>query len=160
MSHLMKHLCKMMGIKKFNTTAHHPQCDSMVEQFNQTLKAILCKHAATYGNQWDSYLFSALYAYPSIDLQGRNLMFGIDCSTPTESAFLPPSHFTFLFLLIIVTLALSTAKIQLHAAVIQQAQHCYKTHYDKNNKLLQVKIGDCVLICSPSDESSRNHRLL
>ena len=62
LSYLMKDLCTMLGIKKINTTAYHLQCDGMVERFNHTLKTILRKHAATYGNQWDSYLFGVLYS--------------------------------------------------------------------------------------------------
>ena len=38
LSHLMKELCKMLGIEKLNTTAYHPQCDGAVERFNRTLK--------------------------------------------------------------------------------------------------------------------------
>ena len=34
LSHLMLDACKLLGIKKLNTTAYHPQCDGMVEHFN------------------------------------------------------------------------------------------------------------------------------
>ena len=37
LSHLMRDVCNMLGIKKLNTTAYHPQCDGMVEWFNRTL---------------------------------------------------------------------------------------------------------------------------
>ena len=30
LSHLMQDICEMLGIKKLNTTAYHPQCDGMV----------------------------------------------------------------------------------------------------------------------------------
>ena len=51
LSHVMLDLCQTLGIQKLNTTVYHPQCDGMVERFNRTLKTILCKHTATYGNQ-------------------------------------------------------------------------------------------------------------
>ena len=41
LSHLMLDLCSLLGIRKLNTTAHHPQCDGMVERFNRTLKTML-----------------------------------------------------------------------------------------------------------------------
>ena len=63
LSHLMKDLCQMLGIRKLNTTSYHPQCDGMVERFNRTLKTILRKHAGTFGNQWDRYLSGVLWAY-------------------------------------------------------------------------------------------------
>ena len=34
LSHLMWDVCKLLGIQKLNTTAHHPECDGMVERFN------------------------------------------------------------------------------------------------------------------------------
>ena len=64
----------------------------MVEWFNHTLKAILRKHAATYGNQWDHYLFGGLYAYCNTPHESTGekpsyLLFGLDCQTPTEATF-------------------------------------------------------------------------
>ncbi len=49
LSHLMLDVCKLLGTRKVNTTAYHPQCDGMVERFNRTLKAMLRKHAAQFG---------------------------------------------------------------------------------------------------------------
>ena len=51
LSCLVLDVCKMLGITKLNTTAYHPQCDGAVERFNRTLKTILRKHAARFGNQ-------------------------------------------------------------------------------------------------------------
>ena len=52
LSHVVQDQCKLMGIKKLNTTAYHPQCDGMVEHFNRTLKTILCKHTTTLIISW------------------------------------------------------------------------------------------------------------
>ena len=38
LSHLMQDVCRLLGVKKLNTTAYHLQCDGMVERFNRTLK--------------------------------------------------------------------------------------------------------------------------
>ena len=46
--HLMTDVCRLLGIKKLNTTSHHPQCDRMVEHFNRTLKTTLRKYAAEF----------------------------------------------------------------------------------------------------------------
>ena len=59
LSHLMQYICKLLGIRKLNTTAHHPECDGMVERFNRTLKTMLRKHAAKFGSQWDEYITGA-----------------------------------------------------------------------------------------------------
>jgi transposase InsO family protein len=30
----MMDVCELLGVKKLNTTAYHPQCNGMVERFN------------------------------------------------------------------------------------------------------------------------------
>ena len=94
-SHLMRDVCDLLGMKKLNITAHHPQCDGMVERFNRTLKTMLRKHAATFGSEWNRYLPGALWAYRNAPHDATNekpsfLLLGIDCRTPTEAALLPP----------------------------------------------------------------------
>ena len=83
MSHLMRDLCDLLGIKKLNTMAYHPQCEGLVERFNQTLKTTIRKQAATFGAQWDCYLPGVLWAYQntSHEVAGEKptfLLFGID----------------------------------------------------------------------------------
>ena len=96
LSNLILDLCKMLGLSKLNTTAYHPQCDGAVERFNRTLKSILQKHAARFGSQWDCYLPGVLWAYrntPHISTGEKLsfLLYGVDCRTPTEAAYLPVS---------------------------------------------------------------------
>ena len=50
----------MLGITKLSPTAYHPECVSMVERFNHTLKSMLRKHADKFGTQLDKYLFGLL----------------------------------------------------------------------------------------------------
>ena len=93
LSHLMKDVCALLGIKKVNTTDHHPECDGAVERFNRTFKTMLRKQAATYGAQWDQYMYGVLWADQHI-LTGEKLSYLLDCYSPTEAALLPPKHLT------------------------------------------------------------------
>lgn len=43
LSHLVLDICKLLGVKKLNTTSYHPQCDGTVKRFNRTLKTMLRK---------------------------------------------------------------------------------------------------------------------
>ena len=45
LSNLMKNVYKLLGLKKVNTTAYHPQTDGLVERFNRTLTDMLSKKA-------------------------------------------------------------------------------------------------------------------
>ena len=60
LSILMQDVCKLLGIKKLNTTAHHPQCDGMIERLNRTF---MRKHTAKFGAEWDTYLPGVLWDY-------------------------------------------------------------------------------------------------
>ena len=92
----MLDVCKVLGIQKLNTTAYHPQRDGLVERYNHTLKAMLRKHAARYGLQWDQYLSSVQSAYRNTPHEATGekssyLLFGIDCRSLTEAALVSVS---------------------------------------------------------------------
>ena len=97
LSYLMTDVCRLFGTKKLNTTAYHPQCDGiMVEHFNCTLKTMLRKHADVFSKLWDKFLPEVLWAYRNTphDSTGEKpsfLLFGIDCRSPTEAAYLKPA---------------------------------------------------------------------
>ena len=156
LSHLMKDVCKLLGIHKLTTTAYPPQCDGMVERFNRTLKTILRKHASQFGNQWDSYLPGVLWAYRNTphDSTGEKpsfLLYGHDLRTPTEACSLPttPSHLSDIDdyreeLMVSLTSARETA-----------AQQKYKRQYDKRATYTTtpLKTGNWVLVRFPQDET-------
>ena len=166
LSFLMKDGCKLLGIKKLNTTASHPQCNGAVERFNRTLKSMLRKQAAKMGAQWDQYLSRVLWAYrntphSSTGEKPSYLLFGFDCCSPTESALLPAKSLG-------VTdvgdyreqmvLSLSTVR-SLAMKANREAQQQYKLQYDKTAKLTKFRIGDWVLIYFPQDEAGKSRKL-
>ena len=95
LSHLMQDVCKMLGIRKLNTTSHHPQCNGMIKRFNRTLKSMLRKHVSKFGVQWDNYLYGVFWANrnaPNFSTGEKPsfLLYGFDCRHPAEAALLPP----------------------------------------------------------------------
>ena len=160
LSHLVKDLCSMLGIEKLNTTSYHPQCDGAVERFNRTLKTMLRKHAAKFGNQWDTYLFGVLWAYRNTPHSSTGekpsfLLFGVDCRSPTEAAYMPLSD---VFPTQLddyreqLMAALSTAR-ESAARSIQRAQHRYKEQYDRGTKSPNVRVGEWVFVRFPQGSS-------
>ena len=61
-SGLIKEVCQILGIKRLNTTAYHPQTDGLVERFNRTLTAMLSKVVEKSGRDWDLKLPYVLFA--------------------------------------------------------------------------------------------------
>lgn len=54
---------KLMGIRKSNTTAYHPQTDGLVERFHHTFTDMLAKSVQQGGKDWDLRLPYVLFAY-------------------------------------------------------------------------------------------------
>ena len=138
----------------------------MVERFNRTLKTMLRKHAACFGNQWDQYLSGVLWAYRNTphDSTGEKpsfLLFGLDCRSPTEAALLPthplePTDISDYQEELM--LSLSAAR-DLAAKSIRQAQLKYKTQYDRKATQHKYRIGDWVLVRFPNEESGKQCKL-
>ena len=166
LSHLVLDVCALLGIEKLNTTAYHPQCDGMVERFNRTLKAMLRKRAAQFGSQWDKQLSGVLWAYRNTphETTGEKpsfLLFGWDCRSPTEAAFLPAEAVTPTSvcdyreeLMLSLTLARKSA-----LESIRRSQGKYKAQYDRKSSDYQYRLGDWVLIRFPSEETGKLRKL-
>ena len=166
LSHLMLDVCALLGIEKLNTTAYHPECDGMVERFNRTLKSMLRKRVAQFGAQWDKSLSGILWAYRNTPHEATGekpsfLLFGWDCKSPTEAAFMPPEDVTPTSvtdyreeLMLNLSLARKSALEN-----IRRSQKKYKLQYDRKTNPYQYRIGDWVLIRFPSDETGKLRKL-
>ena len=95
LSNLLRELCTVMGIKKVNTTAYHPQTDGLVEHFNLTLTGILTKTTEKGVRDWDTSLSYVLFAYHA-SMQSSTmespffLLYGRDPRLPTETTLTAP----------------------------------------------------------------------
>jgi len=93
----MAKVYELLGLKKINTTAYHPQTDGLMERFNQTLTDM--KKVSHNGKDWDVQLPYVLFAYrasvhQSIQESPFFLMYGWDPVLPTEAMHRPPNkHF-------------------------------------------------------------------
>ena len=166
LSCLMQDVCKLLGVKKFNTTAHHPQCNGMVGRFKQTLKTMLRKHVSQHGMQWDTYLSGVLWAYrntlrSSTGEKPSFLLFGFDCRQPTEAATLPtrsPNITELTDYCEELVLNLSSARA-LAAKSIAKAQQVQRDQYNRHTNATKLRVGDWILIHFPQDETGKQRKL-
>ena len=63
LSELFLEVCKLLEVKKVNTSGYHPQTDGLVERFNATLTDMIAKTTEKHGRDWDRHLPYLLYAY-------------------------------------------------------------------------------------------------
>jgi transposase InsO family protein len=90
LSDLLHEVYALLGIKKINTSAYHPQTDGLVERFNRTLTDMLAKTVDQSGRDWDKRIPYVLYAYrTSLQKSTREspfyLLYGRDARLPTEA---------------------------------------------------------------------------
>ena len=99
LSGLMKEVELLMGFRRVNTTAYHPQTDGLVERFNRTLTSMLAKTAERGGRDWDRHLPYVLFAYrASMQESTRESPFllqnGRDPRLPTDQVLSPAKAWT------------------------------------------------------------------
>ncbi|MCG8049379.1 MAG: RNase H-like domain-containing protein, partial [Candidatus Thiodiazotropha endolucinida] len=80
-SKVIRHLCKVAGIKKTRTTPYHPMGNGQAERFNQTLLRMLGTLDPARKSDWKSYVLPLVHAYNATrhDITGFSpfyLMFG------------------------------------------------------------------------------------
>ena len=62
-SQIIQEICKLLGVRKINTSGYHPQCDGLVEKFNSTLIGMIAKSAESRACDWDRHLPYLLFSY-------------------------------------------------------------------------------------------------
>ena len=155
-----------MPLRTLNTTAYHPQSDGVVEHFNQMPKAMLHKHAAKFGAQWDRYLPGVLWAYRNTPHESTGekpsfQLFVFDCRAPTQAALLPPTEAQQTDLSDYrqeLILLLSSAR-EIATKNIRKAQRRKKTQDEKRSTTINYKVGDWVLVRFPQDETAVQRKL-
>ena len=152
LSSLITELCRVINIKKVNTTAYHPQCNGMTERFNGTLVRSLSMFVSSHQKDWDKYLNSALFAYRTSINSSRGdspyfLLFGREPTLPPDTCFnvpkeLPPSVEAYKENLV-KQLKIAHEEAKRH---LQKAQLQNELHYDKKAKNREFKVGDLVWV--------------
>ena len=165
LSKLMLEVCRLMGVKKVNTTAYHPQTDGLVERFNRTLTDMLAKTVEAQGANWDERLPYVLFAYRT-SLQQSTLespfflLYGRDAQLPLEEVMCPePTRHP---------IDLSDYKMELSSSMaeaweiartsIKKAQRRQKQQHDRKARDPKFVIGDRVFVYMPASKSSQAYK--
>ena len=155
LSELMQEVCKLMGVKKLNTSGYHPQCNGLVERFNSTLIQMLAKVTEN-PKDWDQCLPYVLYAYHTTAQESTKespffLLYGRDPQIPTAEALSTPST--------PYTVDLDDYRSELVTGLsdawkaaaenIKAAQCRQKNAYDQGASKSSLKVGDRILVHMP-----------
>ena len=164
LSKLFLGVCSLLGTKKVNTSAYHPQTDGLVERFNRTLINMLSKRVGA--REWDELLPYVLFAYRSM-LQTSTgespfrLLYGRDPQLPTEAVLCPPVQRDLIQLddyNTTMTQMMSEAW-ELAQRNLKKAQKKQKFHHDKKSRNSDFQVGDRVFVFMPVLKSGPAHKL-
>ena len=166
LSSLMQEVCKLLGVKKLNTSGYHPQTDGLVEKFNSTLINMIAKSSEQNPCDWDSKLPYVLFAYRTCAQESTRespffLVYGRDPRIPTSTVL---SQQKSVYEVDIddykreAVLNLSQAW-KLAQGNIKRAQEQQKKKYDRNAKDVNLNIGDRVMVYMPSEMQGKNWKL-
>lgn len=151
MGFVLQNLCKILKIKKLNTTPYHPQCNGALERVHATLAEYL-RNFTERDNSWDQILDFASFAYntnvhSSTNYTPYELVFGYKPEIPTS--LYSTNEYTYdeynNYLKNKITLTQRIAKEN-----ILKNKEKSKLNYDKHVNQKKYKIGDKILIKTPN----------
>ena len=166
LSNLISEVCKLLSIRKLNTTAYHPQCDGLVERFNATLAQSLSMYVSKNQRDWDSFVPSVLFAYrTSISETTREtpfyLLYGREPRLPLDVSLLAPQE---------RSSAVGEHRARIVEAIErsqrlarennQRAQQKMKFYYDKRSRDVSFAIGERVWVYTPKTKEGLSKKLL
>ena len=165
LSLLLRDVSKLMGLRKVNTTAYHPQGDGLVERFNRTLTDMLAKTVEKSGRNWDECLPYVLFAYrtsmqESTQESPFHLLYGRDPYLPSEQALSAPalreqfdigSYQEELVMHLQAAWALARSNVK-------KAQQRQKRNYGRGSSTVSLKVGERVYLHVPSAKRGKAHK--
>jgi transposase InsO family protein len=66
MSELFQEMCKLLNVKRINSTSFNPQMQGKVEKFHLALNQTMSHYVNKYGNDWDDFVNYALMAHRAV----------------------------------------------------------------------------------------------
>ena len=166
LSNLVLELCKILGVKKINTSGYHPQTDGMVERFNSTLTSMIAKSCDIRDRDWDDHLPFLLFAYRASAQDSTKespffLLHGRDPRIPTETVLSfnrSPYAVDIEDYKVELCSSLSSAW-KLAQGNIKRAQTTQKRCYDQSAKKVSIKPGDRVMVHMPAEVQGKTWKL-
>jgi hypothetical protein len=165
LSGLLQEVQRLLGFRKANTSAYHPQTDGLVERFNRTLTSMLAKTVDKKGPDWDEKLPYVLFAYRACQQSSTQespfyLLYGRDPRLPTPAVLSPKETRT--------VVDLKGYGVELHSRMaeawelarqqITRAQQHQKHMYDRTTKKVPFRAGERVFLLKPAEQTGARRK--
>jgi len=149
-SELIHNVCKILKIKKLQSTAYHPQTNGALERSHRTIVEYIRNFIEKDPNEWDHWLPFAMFTYNTTPHSSTNLMpfeiiHGFKPNIPTSlktnnRIFYNPEDY-----LQNLRIKLGNTYELARNNLITNKEKS-KTYYDKSSKNVEFNVGDKVLL--------------
>ena len=160
----MDEVNRLLSIKATTTTSYHPMGNSVVENFNKTLKNALKKMTSERVRDWDRYISPLLFAFrdtpqSSTNFSAFELIYGRTVRGPmkilnelwTNEMEENELKTTYQYVLDIRERIEETCRIA--GEGLSKAQATNKRYYDRKARNKDLKVGDRALLLLPTDHN-------
>ena len=166
LSNLVLAVCKLLNTDKQNTTAYHPQTNSICERFNQTFATMMSMYVSSHHKDWDAFIPFLLFAYRSTVQEstlespfflnfGRDPRLPIDIATRGDYDVHRDASDYRAALVSHLENAVALARDN-----VQLAQQKRKQHFDHQAKERSFQLGDRVWLFTPQKQVGKSPKLI
>jgi hypothetical protein len=163
MSEVFKNTCKMLRIKKLQTTPFHPESNGSLERSHRVLKEYLRHYIREDQSNWDEWVPYAVYVYNmsvhvATGYSPFELVYGFRSTLPSTLKGDPSTQYNYDDFLVELKSRLQTAH-QVAREKLISAKHKSKEYYDRRTEEPSFKTGDKVLLYDETVRRGRSRKL-
>jgi hypothetical protein len=163
LSELFKSTCRMLKIKKIQTTAWRPESNGGLERSHRVLGEYLRHYVNEDQSNWDEWIPYAMYVYNTTSHTATGytpfeLVYGFRSILPSTLHETPSTQYSYDDYVLELKNRLQTA----HSVARQKlilAKTKSKEYFDKDSQEFQVNIGDKVLLYDETVRRGRSRKL-
>jgi len=150
LSRILIETCKLLKIKKCNTSPYHPQANGALERSHRTLGEYLRHYVDADQRNWDTYIPYAMFVYNSSEHQATGkqpyeLLYGKTLQVPTSCTKAPEPRYNYDDYQAELRQKLQESHQMARDRLIQKKIRT-KNIYDRTANPIVVHVGDKVLI--------------
>lgn len=163
LSATLKDVCKLLKIKKIQTTSYHPESNGALERSHRTLAEYLKNFGNEDQEDWDAWLPYAMFTYNTTPHSATGhtpfeLVFGRSAEIPTAMKREPRAGFVYDDYAHELRERLRFAWTSARNTLIAGKEKT-KTYHDKSAKSIEFRMGDKVLLRDETIRQGRSKKL-
>jgi hypothetical protein len=163
LSEMFKNTCKLLKIRKLQTTPFHPESNGSLERSHRVLKEYLRHYINEDQDNWDDWVPYAEYAYntsvhTSTGYTSFELVYGFKSCMPSALQNIPSIQYNYDDFVTELKVRLQSIYQIARERLIGRKQKS-KEYYDRNTKENTMTIGDKVLLYDETVRRGRSRKL-